>query len=92
MVFFSGLGDRVVGAPSILSADLARLAEEVRRPQMGGAELIHFDVMDNHFVPNLTLGAAVAASLMTGMAYPMVTMSKNAKKYPAPMMTSKLYL
>jgi ribulose-phosphate 3-epimerase len=70
MGFFSRLGDRVVGAPSILSADLARLAEEVRRAQMGGAELIHFDVMDDHFVPNLTLGPAVAASLVKATDLP----------------------
>jgi ribulose-phosphate 3-epimerase len=56
MGFFAELGQRVVGAPSILSADLARLAEEVRRAEAGGAELIHFDVMDNCFVPNLTMG------------------------------------
>ena len=63
MGFFSELGDRVVGAPSILAADFAYLAEEVRRTRDGGAELIHFDVMDNHFVANLTVGPGVAASL-----------------------------
>jgi ribulose-phosphate 3-epimerase len=68
--FFSGLGDRVVGAPSILSAYLARLAEEVRLAQMGGAELVHFDVMDNRFVPNLTMGPAVAASLVRATDLP----------------------
>ena len=63
MAFFGELGDRVVGAPSILSANFANLADEVRRAQEGGAELVHFDVMDNHFVPNLTIGPVVAASL-----------------------------
>ena len=63
MGFFSELGDRVTGAPSILSADFANLATEVRRARDGGAELVHFDVMDNHFVPNLTVGPVVAASL-----------------------------
>ena len=61
--FFASVGDRVVGAPSILAADFANLAEEVRRTGAGGAELVHFDVMDNHFVPNLTAGPAVAAAL-----------------------------
>jgi ribulose-phosphate 3-epimerase len=59
-----------VGAPSILSADFANLAEEVRRAQDGGAELVHFDVMDNHFVPNLTVGPAVAASLVRATDLP----------------------
>ncbi|MGH3088408.1 MAG: ribulose-phosphate 3-epimerase [Rubrobacteraceae bacterium] len=63
MAFFGTLGGRIVGAPSILSADFARLAEEVARARDGGAELVHFDVMDNHFVPNLTIGPPVAASL-----------------------------
>ncbi len=62
-MFFGQLGGRVVGAPSILAANFAELAEEVRRAARGGAELVHFDVMDNHFVPNLTVGPAVAASL-----------------------------
>jgi ribulose-phosphate 3-epimerase len=68
--FFKKLGDRVAGAPSILSADFAHLAEEVRRAEAGGAELVHFDVMDNHFVPNLTVGPAVAASLVRATDLP----------------------
>ena len=60
----------LVIAPSILAADFANLAEEVRRAEAGGAELVHFDVMDNHFVPNLTVGPAVAASLVRATALP----------------------
>jgi ribulose-phosphate 3-epimerase len=50
-------------APSILSADFARLAEQVREAEEGGAALIHVDVMDGHFVPNITIGPAVTAAL-----------------------------
>jgi ribulose-phosphate 3-epimerase len=70
LTFFGQLGGRVVGAPSILAANFAELAEEVRRAARGGAELIHFDVMDNHFVPNLTVGPAVAASLSAAVVLP----------------------
>ena len=50
-------------APSILSADFARLAEQVRAVEEGGATLLHVDVMDGHFVPNITIGPVVVASL-----------------------------
>lgn len=58
-------------APSILSADFAHLAEQVERATAGGASIVHVDIMDGHFVPNLTIGPPVVKSLRRATQLPL---------------------
>jgi ribulose-phosphate 3-epimerase len=69
--------------PSILSADFARLAEEIARVERGGASLLHLDVMDGHFVPNLTIGPPVVESIRktTRLHLDVHLMIENPERY-----------
>ena len=70
-------------APSILSADFSNLAQQIRLAEMGGADWIHCDVMDGHFVPNITIGPIIieAARRVTKLPLDVHLMIKNPDKY-----------
>ncbi len=70
-------------APSILSADFSRLGEEILLVEEAGADLIHIDVMDGHFVPNITIGPAIVSSLrkVTNLPFDVHLMIENPERF-----------
>lgn len=70
-------------APSLMCADLSQLGKEIRRLEKGGCDLFHFDIMDGHFVPNLTFGPPVVASLRdkTNLPFDIHLMIENPENY-----------
>ena len=75
--------ERIEIAPSILAADFARLGEQIREVEKGGADVIHFDVMDGHFVPNISIGIPVLESIRKATRLPLDVhlMIENPEQY-----------
>ena len=74
-------------APSLLSADFANLAEELKDIERGGADLVHLDIMDGHFVPNLTFGAPIIKALRphTNLTFDAHLMVYHPENYVKPL-------
>ncbi|MDD2573265.1 MAG: ribulose-phosphate 3-epimerase [Firmicutes bacterium] len=70
-------------APSLLSADFARLGDEIAKAERGGADWLHIDVMDGHFVPNITIGPPVVRSIrkVSALPFDVHLMIENAERY-----------
>ena len=78
--------EKVIISPSILSADFANLEKDIKRAEIAGADWIHVDVMDGHFVPNITIGVPVVKSLrsITNLPLDVHLMIENPDKYIEP--------
>ena len=78
--------NKILVAPSILSANFNHLEEDIKKVEEGGAEWLHFDVMDGHFVPNITIGVPVVKSLkkITNLPLDVHLMIENPDKYVEP--------
>ena len=75
--------NKILVAPSILSADFSRLGEEIRAIEAAGADWVHIDVMDGHFVPNITIGPVVVKSIrpVTKLPFDVHLMINNPERY-----------